>query len=244
MTRSPAVSVIVPVLNESTTIVSFLERLRTILQAGAEVIVVDGGSEDDTVARATPRCDRVVASGRGRAVQMNRGAEMARGDVLLFLHADTVLPDSALESLQAFRASDRSWGRFDVRLSGRRPLFRVIAFMMNLRSRLTGIATGDQGIFVRRGVFEALGGYRAMALMEDVELTKRLSERSRPFCITSPVITDSRRWEQLGPWRTIVLMWRLRWRYWRGADPAELAQAYRADVRRSTTATPQGAREK
>ncbi|MFL1404636.1 TIGR04283 family arsenosugar biosynthesis glycosyltransferase [Marinobacter sp. M1N3S26] len=234
MSRSPVVSVVIPVLNESVSIVSALERLLPLRAAGAEVIVVDGGSVDDTVALATPRCDRVVTSSAGRAVQMNRGAAIARGQVLLFLHADTELPDGADRLLADFAANDRPWGRFDVRLSGRRPLFRVIAFMMNARSRITGIATGDQGIFVHRTVFEDLGGYPPIPLMEDVELCRRLRRMSPPFCIRPPVVTDSRRWERHGPWRTIFLMWRLRWRYWRGADPADLARQYRSDVRRST----------
>lgn len=241
MPRSTAVSIIVPVLNESASIVPSLERLSVMRDAGAEVIVVDGGSDDDTVALATSLCDRVVGSDRGRALQMNRGAADASGEVLLFLHADTVLPEGADQALETFRASDSAWGRFDVRLSGSRSLFRLIAFMMNQRSRLTGIATGDQAIFVRRSLFENLGGYRELPLMEDVELCRRLRRVSRPFCIRSPVVTDSRRWEQLGPWRTIVLMWRLRWRYWRGEDPAELARAYRADVRgRAVTITNKG----
>lgn len=234
MPRSPAVSVIVPVLNESISIVPALERLLPLRDAVAEVIVVDGGSTDDTVALATPLCDRLAVSSPGRAVQMNQGAAVARGQVLLFLHADTELPDGADRLLADFAASERAWGRFDVRLSGRRPLFRVIASMMNARSRFTGIATGDQGIFVRRTVFEDLGGYRSMPLMEDVELCRRLRRISSPFCIRTPVVTDSRRWERHGPWRTIFLMWRLRWRYWRGADPADLARQYRSDVRRST----------
>lgn len=245
MPRSPAVSIIVPVLNESTSVVSALERLAALRNAGTEVIVVDGGSDDDTVALARPLCDRMVDSGRGRALQMNRGAAEASGEVLLFLHADTVLPERADQALGGFLSSDRAWGRFDVRLSGRRPLFRVIALMMNQRSRLTGIATGDQGIFVRRSLFEALGGFRELPLMEDVELCRRLRRVSRPFCIRTPVVTDSRRWEQLGSWRTIMLMWRLRWRYWRGADPTELARAYRADVRRpAATTTDKGASDR
>lgn len=241
MPRSTAVSIIVPVLNESASIVPSLERLSVMRDAGAEVIVVDGGSDDDTVALATSSCDRVVGSDRGRALQMNRGAAEASGELLLFLHADTVLPERADQALETFLASDSAWGRFDVRLSGSRPLFRLIAFMMNQRSRLTGIATGDQAIFVRRSLFEEQGGYRDLPLMEDVELCRRLRRVSRPFCIRAPVVTDSRRWEQLGPWRTIVLMWRLRWRYWRGEDPAELARAYRADVRgRAVTITNKG----
>lgn len=241
MSPSPAVSVIVPVLNESSVIVPALERLSATRLAGAEVIVVDGGSADDTVALATPLCDRVVMSERGRAVQMNRGAEVAVGDVLLFLHADTILPEGAVESLQNALVGERVWGRFDVRLSGRRTLFRVIEIMMNLRSRLTGIATGDQGIFVSRPVFESLGGYQDIPLMEDVELCKRLRRISRPCRLRPPVVTDSRRWEQLGPWRTVVLMWRLRWRYWRGEDPAALAAAYRADVRGAASSSPKKA---
>lgn len=235
MPRSPFASIIVPVLNESSSIVACLERLAAMRRAGAEVIVVDGGSADESVTLATPLCDRVVSSERGRAVQMNRGAAVARGDVLLFLHADTQLPTNADRFLDAFTISDKAWGRFDVRLSGRRRLFRVVAWFMNTRSRLSGIATGDQGIFVRRTVFEDLGGYRPLPLMEDVELCRRLRRISRPFCIHTPVVTDSRRWEQNGAWRTIVLMWRLRWRYWRGADPVDLAQAYRSEVRRRKT---------
>lgn len=232
MPRSPAVSIIIPVLNESAAIVPTLQRLATLREQGVEVIVVDGDSTDDTRALAAPLCDQLVVSERGRAVQMNRGAEKASGDVLLFLHGDTVLPPDAASRLHDFMSSDRAWGRFDVRLSGNRRIYRVIAFMMNLRSRLTGIATGDQGIFVRRSVFDTQGGYRELPLMEDIELCRRLKRVSRPFCVASPVITDSRRWEQNGAWRTIWLMWRLRWRYWRGADPGELARAYRADVRR------------
>ncbi|MCK7545174.1 TIGR04283 family arsenosugar biosynthesis glycosyltransferase [Marinobacter bryozoorum] len=232
MPRSPAVSIIIPVLNESAAIVPTLQRLAALREQGVEVIVVDGDSTDDTRALAAPFCDQLVVSARGRAVQMNCGAEKASGDVLLFLHGDTVLAPDAASRLHDFMSSDRAWGRFDVRLSGNRRIYRVIAFMMNLRSRLTGIATGDQGIFVRRSVLDTQGGYREMPLMEDIELCRRLKRVSRPFCVASPVITDSRRWEQNGACRTIWLMWRLRWRYWRGADPGELARAYRADVRR------------
>ena len=236
MPRSPLVSIIVPVLNESASVVPVLQRLEPLRESVVEVIVVDGGSSDDTVALAVPLCDHLLSSERGRAVQMNRGAAVARGEVLLFLHADTILPANALQALANFLSGNRAWGRFDVRLSGGRLLFRVIASMMNLRSRLTGIATGDQAIFVRRRVFDDLAGYRAMPLMEDVDLCGRLRRVSRPYCIGTPVITDSRRWEQLGPWRTIALMWWLRWRFWRGANPAELAREYRADVRRKAPA--------
>ncbi|SFR78450.1 transferase 2, rSAM/selenodomain-associated [Marinobacter daqiaonensis] len=231
MHLSPAISIVIPVLNEASTIAQTLAGLSTLRAQGVEVIVVDGGSEDDTAALAGPLCDRVTISEPGRARQMNAGAALARGDILLFLHADTRLPHEAGEALDRFVSSDRQWGRFDVRLSGRRAIFRVIETLMSLRSRLTGIATGDQAIFVRRSLFENMGGFPEIPLMEDVELCGRLRRVSRPFCIQYPVVTDSRRWERHGPWRTIGLMWRLRWQYWRGADPRELVKAYRSDVR-------------
>lgn len=226
-----SLSIIVPVWREAAGIESALKALMPLRDAGHEVIVVDAGSDDGTATLARPLCDRVVQSGKGRAVQMNAGAELARGRLLLFLHADTRLPEDALRQLEGFMASGCAWGRFDVRLSGRRTLYRVIAWFMNWRSRLTGICTGDQALFVRRDAFEALGGFQPLPLMEDVELSRRLGLVSRPFCVRSPVITDSRRWETLGPWRTIFLMWRLRWRYWRGESPESLAKAYRSDVR-------------
>lgn len=224
-------SVIVPVLREAAGIEDTLKGLAPLRKAGHEVIVVDAGSDDGTAALARPLCDRVLETQAGRATQMNAGAAVAQGNLLLFLHADTSLPADALAQLALFAERRSAWGRFDVRLSGDRFLFRVIAWFMNKRSRLTGVCTGDQAMFVRRDAFEALGGFLPMPLMEDVELSRRLGLVSRPFCIRSPVVTDSRRWEKLGPWRTIFLMWRLRWRYWRGESPESLAQAYRSDVR-------------
>ena len=226
-----SLSVVVPVWRESAGIESALKALAPLRRAGHEVIVADAGSDDGTAARARPLCDRVLDAEQGRAAQMNAGAAVARGNLLLFLHADTRLPTDVLTQLNDFMASRCVWGRFDVRLSGQRRLFRVIAWFMNRRSRLTGICTGDQALFVRRDVFEALGGFQPLPLMEDVEFSRRLCLVSRPYCVRSPVITDSRRWEKLGPWRTIFLMWRLRWRYWRGESPESLAQAYRSDVR-------------
>lgn len=231
MSEPLSLSVIVPVWREAAGIEPFLKSLQPVREAGHEVIVVDGGSDDGTVERAGPWCDRVLAGGKGRALQMNAGADAALGNVLLFLHADTFLPVSALRHLEHFFATRQQWGRFDVRLSGNRPMFRIISWFMNRRSRLTGIATGDQAIFVRTPVFRALQGYAPVPLMEDVDLTRRLRGLSGPYCITDPVITDSRRWEQGGVWRTIFLMWRLRWRFWRGESPESLAAAYRADVR-------------
>ncbi len=226
-----ALSVIIPVWQEAATIVATLQTLAPLRAAGHQVIVVDGGSTDGTPQLANGLCDRVVASARGRALQMNAGAQVATGDILLFLHADTRLPASAPDALARFSDSRKAWGRFDVRLSGKRPLFRVIAWFMNQRSRFSGIATGDQALFVRRTVFEALRGFEPLPLMEDVELSSRLRLVSRPFCIRDPVVTDSRRWEQHGAWRTILLMWRLRWRYWRGESPESLVTVYRSDVR-------------
>lgn len=231
MSEAFSLSVIVPVWMEAASVVDTLEALAPVRARGHEVIVVDAGSSDGTAERARPLCDRVIQSDKGRAVQMNAGAAVARGDLLLFLHADTRLPSGALEQLTAFVQSRRAWGRFDVRLTGKRPLFRVIAWFMNQRSRLTGICTGDQALFVRRDVFEALAGFAPLPLMEDVELSRRLCLVSRPFCIREPVLTDSRRWQKHGAWRTIFLMWRLRWRYWRGESPESLAQVYRSDVR-------------
>lgn len=224
-------SVIVPVWQEAATIKTTLQHLAPLREAGHQVLVVDGGSDDGTQQLAEPLCNRVLSSGRGRAIQMNAGAAVATGNVLLFLHADTRLPESVLAALERFHASRNAWGRFNVRLSGKRPLFRVIEWFMNQRSWLTGIATGDQALFVRSPVFEVLRGFREMPLMEDVELCSRLRLVSRPFCVTDPVVTDSRRWEQGGAWRTIFLMWRLRWRFWRGESPETLANIYRSDVR-------------
>lgn len=235
MTDPFSLSVIVPVWHEAESIQTTLRPLAPLRDAGHEVIVVDGGSDDGTVTKAEPLCDRVLVSGRGRALQMNEGASVARGNVLLFLHADTQLPDSALDRLSRFHHDgERHWGRFDVRLSGRRPLFRVIAWLMNHRSQLTGIATGDQAMFVKRSTFEALGGFEPIPLMEDVELSSRLKLVSRPYCIHAPVVTDSRRWEQQGAWHTIWLMWKLRWRYWRGESPESLAAMYRSDIRNAS----------
>ncbi|HDZ39908.1 MAG TPA: glycosyltransferase [Marinobacter sp.] len=231
MSDSFSLSVIVPVWMEAAGIVAALEALSPLRAEGYEVIVVDADSTDGTTRLAIPLADRVVQSGKGRAVQMNAGASVANGSVLVFLHADTRLPENALNCLSEFFNSDKAWGRFDVRLSGRGVMFRVVAWFMNQRSRLTGICTGDQALFVRREVFEALRGFDSLPIMEDIEFSNRLRLVSRPFCIDEPVVTDSRRWEQRGVWRTIFLMWRLRWRYWRGESPATLAHSYRMDVR-------------
>lgn len=229
-----SLSVIVPVWMEAAGVVGALEALQPLRAAGHELIVVDAGSTDGTARLASPLADVVIQSEKGRAVQMNSGASTASGNVLLFLHADTRLPSNALSYLRKFAQSGKAWGRFDVRLSGQGAMFRVIAWFMNQRSRLTGICTGDQALFVRREVFEALHGFENLPIMEDIEFSRRLRLVSRPYYITKSVITDSRHWEQHGVWRTIFLMWRLRWRYWRGESPQTLVHSYRSDVRNGT----------
>ena len=223
-------SVIVPALDEGERIAATLDALANLRALGVEVIVVDGGSRDATVQRARLRADRVIPAPRGRASQMNAGAEKATGDVLLFLHADTRLPsDTDHVVLNALERSGRAWGRFDVKIEGRHPLLVVVGALMNLRSRLTGIATGDQAIFVKRDTFQAVGGFPAIELMEDIALCKRLKRVGRPHCLRQRVVTSGRRWEEGGVIRTMVLMWRLRLAYFFGADPAELARQYGYD---------------
>ena len=210
-------------LNEAAGVRAALEALAPLRTRGHEVIVADGGSEDDTVELARPLCDRVVVAPRGRALQMNAGAREAGGDVLLFLHADTVLPPDASEVISQSTAN-HVWGRFDVEIEGRHPMLRVVAWSMNLRSRVTGIATGDQAIFVRRDTF---AGFPEIPLMEDVAFSKAMKRRGAPACLSSRVRTSGRRWESRGVLRTVFLMWRLRLAYALGADPARLAEKYR-----------------
>lgn len=222
-------SIIVPVLDEAAGITGQLQALQPLRVRGAEVIVVDGGSTDGTQALAAPFADRVASATRGRAAQSNAGARCASGDTLLFLHADTRLPVDADRLIAAALSSTRAWGRFDVRIAGLHPMLRVVAAMMNLRSRLTGIATGDQGMFMTRAAFERCGGFPPIALMEDIALSRALLRLSRPACLRERVITSGRRWERQGVWRTIALMWRMRLAYFLGADPARLATRYRPD---------------
>lgn len=221
-------SIIVPALNEAEQIEDTLLALQELRFSGAEVIVVDGGSIDDTVPLATPLADQVLNAPRGRAGQMNAGAAAASGDVLLFLHADTLVPDRADRLILAgLAASGSVWGRFDVRITGLSPMLKVIAQMMNWRSRLTGIATGDQAMFVRRDAFASVRGFPDQPLMEDIELSTRLKRLSPPLCLHSEVVTAGRRWEARGIWRTILLMWSLRLAYFMGVRPEVLAQCYR-----------------
>jgi len=221
-------SIVVPMLNEAPALPDLLEHLLPLRRRGVEVVLVDGGSEDGSVAIATCAGFEVIHAERGRARQMNAGAAAASGDVLLFLHADTRLPDGAIELIDAALADGRhAWGRFDVEFDLRTWTMDATAFGMNLRSRLSGIATGDQALFMTRAAFDGVGGFPEQPLMEDVEITGRLRRRSRPACIRRPVLTSARRWQSRGPWRTILLMWRLRLAYWFGASPADLARQYR-----------------
>ena len=216
-------------LDEAAGIEACLAPLQAMRARGAEVIVVDGGSGDATCSLAAPLADRVLEAARGRARQMNAGAAAARGDVLVFLHADTLLPAGADGLIAAALAGGAPWGRFDVRIAGTSALLRVVAASMNLRSRLSGIATGDQAMFVRREAFEAAGGFPEIPLMEDVALSRQLKRAGRPACLRERVVTSARRWERHGTLRTIFLMWRLRLAYALGADPHALAHRYDAE---------------
>jgi len=216
-----------PVLNEAPLIVQTLSALQPLRAAGHEVIVVDGGSADDSVTLSQPFSDRIISSHRGRSRQMNAGANIASGDILLFLHADTFLPKGAVHwIIDGLKQQGKRWGCFEVRLSGKHYFLRIIEYLMNWRSRLTGIATGDQAIFVRRELFEAVGGFPDIDLMEDIALSKILKRYGCPLCLRQQAVTSSRRWEKKGILRTILHMWRLRLAYALGADPRQLAQLY------------------
>ena len=221
------ISIIIPVLNEAERLGDSLQSLQALRGRGHEIIVVDGGSVDGTIDQIEGRADRVLETSAGRSVQMNAGARVASGEVLWFLHADSLVPpDADRRLLDALSDRERSWGRFDVAFSGRGAPFRMIATMMNIRSRLTGIATGDQGIFVTRRAFLEVGGFPSIALMEDIAISRALKRIGRPLCLRQTLVTSSRRWEQVGVLRTIVLMWSLRLAYALGIDPARLARLY------------------
>ena len=223
------ISVIIPALDEAATIADTLTALQPMRERGHQVLLVDGGSSDNTIALAKPLVDLVLCSSAGRAAQMNAGAAAASGDLLWFVHADTCMaPDTDVLLHNALHDSVKEWGRFDIRLSGDTAALRIIAQMMNWRSRLSGIATGDQGIFMRRDAFKRIGGFADIPLMEDIDISKRLKRAAgKPLCLSRKLITSSRRWEREGILRTIVLMWRLRLAYWLGVNPADLARQYR-----------------
>lgn len=221
------ISIIIPCLNEAAVIADCLQALAPLRARGAEVIVVDGASHDNTVALAQPLADQVIGAPRGRALQMNAGAAAARGEVLLFLHADCRLPAHAdALIIDGLTRARKTWGRFDVTLTGTRALLKVVGTLMNWRSRLTAVSTGDQGLFVTRSLFEAAGQFPVIPLMEDVAFTKTLKRYGAPLNLRHCMRVSGRRWEKHGVLRTVWLMWRLRWQYWRGTDPRKLAQQY------------------
>ena len=215
-------SIVIPALNEADRVEAALRALAPLRGRGCEVIVADGGSADATRELAEPLCDRVVSSARGRAAQMNCGARHASGDALLFLHVDTLLPPES-DLLIGQALENRLWGRFDVEIEGRHRLLKVVAWAMNQRSRLSGIATGDQAIFVRRDAFP---GFEPIALMEDIAFSRQMKRRGAPACLRERARTSGRRWEKRGVLRTVVLMWRLRFLYCLGARPERLARLY------------------
>ena len=228
---------ILPALDEAAGLMATLSPLQPLRRQGHEVILVDGGSQDGTPDLAAPWVDRVLTAPRGRARQMNAGAAATQGEALVFLHADTRLPADTVPLIQAALRA-RLWGRFDVHIAGRPRVLKLVARLMNLRSRLTGIATGDQALFVRREAFTTVGGFPDQPLMEDVELSKRLKRLGPPACLRQRVLTSGRRWESQGPWRTIRLMWRLRFDYWRGVPAEVLAARYCLPARTQRGASP------
>ena len=220
-------SIIIPTFNEAANLESILSALMPMQARGAEIIVVDGGSDDETLIIATRQADQALDSPRGRAVQMNTGAAAATGDVFFFLHADSLPPTNADQSiLQALFTGIHCWGRFDVRISGTGVMLPAVAALMNRRSRMTGIATGDQGIFMTRAAFAAIDGFALIPLMEDVAASRALKHLGRPACLREKMQTSGRRWEKHGVLKTIVLMWGLRAAYFFGANPRALAHRY------------------
>lgn len=226
------VSVIIPVLNESQRIEGFLRHLQPFRHAGHELIIVDGGSTDGSPEKCMPYVDKVLRTSAGRAHQMNVGAHVAKGNMLLFQHVDTWLPVGAEAVLSRLSESDELiWGRFDVRLTPGHWLFPVISLLMNWRSRFTHIATGDQSIFISRPLFDEVGGFPEQLLMEDVELCSRLRRLLPPVCLSDKVVTSSRRWQKQGVWKTIVLMWRFRLAYSMGTPSEKLASIYYPNIK-------------
>lgn len=221
-------SIIIPALNEAQQIIDTLAPLQLLRAQGVELILVDGGSHDDTVILAEPMVDLVLFSAKGRARQMNAGAVRARGEVFIFLHADTRLTSTGVTAvLSATAGKKEAWGRFDVHLIGRPWLLKVIAYLINLRSRFSAISTGDQAQFFTRDLFYRVGKFPDQPLMEDVEISRRAKATCAPINLRHRVESSARRWELYGIWRTIWLMWQLRYRYWRGTPAAILAQRYR-----------------
>lgn len=223
----PVLSIVIPALNEAACLDVTLACLQPMRARGHEVIVVDGGSHDATVQLAGQAADRVISSRRGRARQMNTGAQVATGDVLWFVHADTRTPDNADQLIITALASRRhDWGRFDVELDDAGLLLGWVARFMNLRSRLTGIATGDQGMFMTRAAYERIGGFEDIPLMEDISASRALRRRTRPLVPQTRLLTSARRWRRQGIIKTILTMWGLRLAYYLGVPSQRLARYY------------------
>ena len=222
-----------PVLGEGERLLVALRDLQRFRQRGVRVVVVDGGSSDNTLEIAREHADLALVAPRGRAAQMNAGAAACPAQVLLFLHADTRLPDNADALVQRATLALHGWGRFDVQIDSPALMLRIVSGAMNLRSRWSGIATGDQAMFVRHDLFTAVGGFPDIPLMEDVALSAALKKHGPPVCLRQRVTTSARRWQRHGVWRTIWLMWRLRAAYFFGADPARLAVEYGYQPRKS-----------
>jgi rSAM/selenodomain-associated transferase 2 len=221
-------AIIVPILNEADALPELLQHLQHWRDRGAEVIIADGGSNDTSADMAREQGFAVIKAPRGRARQMNAGAKASQARHLLFLHADTRLPTGADQRIDSALGNQSfAWGRFDVRIEGCSKMLPVIAWFMNHRSRLTGIATGDQTLFMTRDAFDAVGGFPDQPLMEDVEMSRQLKQITAPVCLQEKVTTSGRRWDARGSWRTIWLMWQLRWAYWRGTPAEQLAERYR-----------------
>ncbi len=219
-------TIVIPTLNEEAEIEACLIRLQGLREEGFEVIVVDGGSIDKTAQLIEGLCDQYISARGGRAAQMNAGARKAKGKFIYFLHVDTQLPENFSELIPTIKTDTYCWGRFDVKLSGKHWSFRIIESMINLRSRLTGIATGDQVMFVLQKLFREAGGFPEIALMEDIAMSRMLKNICSPLCLRQKVLTSSRRWEKHGIASTILKMWWLRFSYYIGVDPVRLARQY------------------
>ena len=237
MTATATISIIIPIRNEADNLPQLFDNINSLKPSPQQVILVDGGSKDDSISITQRYIEELILDNKsainwqavesvaGRAAQMNTGAALATSEVLLFLHADTQLPIDAISEVAA-AIETAEWGRFDVQLDSRQPMLWVVSTMINWRSRLSDIATGDQAIFIKRALFKQIGGYPKQALMEDVELCKRLKGIAKPACLKSKVITSARRWQQHGTWRTIILMWQLRFDYWRGVSTDNIKARY------------------
>lgn len=221
------ISIIIPCLNEEENILETLLPLQKSRQRGHEIILCDGGSTDSTITLSTPYVDKIITSNKGRAIQMNNGAASATGNIFCFLHADTIATENIDSLIISALHSNKLWGRFNIRLNNNKWPFRIIESLINIRSCISGIASGDQGIFIHSSVFNKLDGFKNQPLMEDIELSKRLKKITRPACIKDTLITSSRRWEKHGIIQTVILMWTLRLKYFLGTPVEKLHTRYR-----------------